>query len=283
MKKLFNCFVILFILLSAKQAFTDSAAGGVKEGNRLFKEEKLDEAIEKYSQAREESPDSDIVNFNLGTAQYKKGQYQEAINSFTNALQTDDKKLEAKATYNLANSKYKMGSLQTDSNLNGAASLYREALDYYKRSIELNGKDKDARYNHEIVEKQLKILLDRIKNQQQKQNQEQDENQKQDESPEGEKEDKSGKGQQEQNNNQEGDKQEASKNEPGEQQDPGGSQADSKEPSREKETNNEGGDETVGMSPEEARMLLESYGQEEAREKVNKQMRGRYRGVLKDW
>lgn len=278
MKQLFNCLVILLILLSAGQAFPDSVAEDVNEGNRLFNKEKLDEAIEHYSQARVESPDSDIVNFNLGTAQYKKGQYQEAINSFTNALQTDDKKLEAKATYNLANSKYKLGSLQSDGDLNSAASLYREALDYYKRSIELNTKDKDARHNHEIVEKQLKILLDRMKNQQQEQNQEQDENQEGEEQKS--QSDGSKKGQ---NRKQGDDKQKAGKDEAGEQQEHGESQTDSGEFSDETEHDREGREETAGMSPEEAHMLLESYGQEEAREQVNTQMRGRYKGVLKDW
>ena len=37
------------------------------------------------------------------------------------------------------------------------------------------------------------------------------------------------------------------------------------------------------MSPEEARMLLEAYGQDEAREEVNQKLRGRHGEVLKNW
>ncbi|MCK5504413.1 MAG: hypothetical protein KAJ10_04590, partial [Thermodesulfovibrionia bacterium] len=37
------------------------------------------------------------------------------------------------------------------------------------------------------------------------------------------------------------------------------------------------------MSPEEARMMLEAYGQEEGREGMKKPGRRRFKGVLRDW
>jgi tetratricopeptide (TPR) repeat protein len=202
---------------------------------------------------------------------YKKGDYQNAIDAFTRALVTDDEELEANANYNIANSKYRLGNLRVNTDLAGAVNHYREALDYYKRAIEIDQDDSDAKYNHELVEKKLKVLLDRLKNQpEQGQGEEesQDQNQvKQDQQSAAE----SGDSEQ---------KEETSgtdeRGETGiEQQDyvnEGEGQAEVRSPD----------DETDEMSPEEARMLLDAYGEEEALQ-MKKNRQGYYDGVLKDW
>jgi len=174
MKKMYSIITIsFFLLVLPSSVLAASAAKDVKEGNKLYQQEKYDKAAEKYSQAKEESPDSEIIHFNLGAALYKKGQYKEAVEATTKALSTEDRELEAKAVYNLANSTYKLGSQLAASDLNSAIGMYREALDYYKRAIELDGSDKEAKYNHELVERKLKVLLDQLKNQQQQQDHDQ--------------------------------------------------------------------------------------------------------------
>ena len=280
MKKIYSLTLISFLLLFLPSAvLASSAAQEVKEGNSLYEQEKYDDALEKYSSAQTELPESDIVNFNIGTAMYKKGQYNEAFDAFTRALNTEDREIEEKAIFNMANSKYQLGIQQTETDLNSAVPLYRESLDYYKRAIELNEKDKDAKYNHELVERQLKILLDKIKNQPPPEQDDQ----------EGDSEDKK--------ESQESESSEETQDGGQEQQDPqqsqeaGDEETDSTEGQEEmagdEGTEEEGkpmnGDgEAREMSPEEARMLLEAYGQEEAREEMKKG-RSRSRGVLKDW
>ncbi|HDK81637.1 MAG TPA: tetratricopeptide repeat protein, partial [Nitrospirae bacterium] len=169
MNKIYSIIVISFSLLFLSSAvLASSAAKEVKEGNHLYKQKKYDDALGKYSSAKTELPDSDIINFNIGAAMYKKGDFQNAVEAFTRALVTEDKELEARANYNIANSKYSLANLKINTDPSGAASLYREALDYYKRAIELNQDDTEAKYNHELVEKKLKVLLDRLKNQPEK-------------------------------------------------------------------------------------------------------------------
>jgi len=51
----------------------------------------------------------------------------------TKAVPQSDTELESKIYYNIGNSKYRQGNL-------------RESLDYYKKALELNPKDDDARY-----------------------------------------------------------------------------------------------------------------------------------------
>jgi Ca-activated chloride channel family protein len=268
------CFLIPCYALAA------SPANDIKDGNRSYTQGDYEKALEQYQAAEEASPDSDIVNFNIGAAHYKKGQYKEAIDSFTKALNTEDKKTESDAIYNIANARYKLGSVNAENDVNSAVSLYRESLDYYKRAIELDEGNGDAKYNHELVERELKVLLDKLKNQEQQQDdqdKEQDndnkEEQKSDSKESESNESKADEKQQEQDarNDQEmkedkGDQQQTAGEDPGQEQEAG----------RQEERND-------GMSPEEAKMLLEAFGEEEARDAVKKQKGARYPRVLKDW
>lgn len=279
---------ILIIILSAycilhtANFSLASATADIREGNKLYKQEKYSEAADSYNQALKQSPDSDIAHFNLGDALYKKGQYNEAIDAFTKALSTDNKTLEAKTIYNLANSKYKLGTQAADSDLNSAISMYREALDYYKRAIEMKEGDKDAKYNHELVEKKLKVLLDRAKNQQQNQDKDKDKDQdKKDKQDSKQSQDKSDK-------QKEGEKQQADQKK---QQGAEGKDADakedkgksaSKEEGKEAQPAGTGKDDSKGMTPEEARMLLDAYGQEGTIDDKH-EVRGYSGEVLKDW
>lgn len=136
--------------------------GLIRQGNKLYKQGKIEEAIQKYNEAELKAPDSDIINFNLGAAYYKKGDYQKAIEHFTKALVSEKRSLESDALYNIGNAKYKLGKLKENTQLSLAADLMRESLEYYKRALELNPKNKDARFNYEVVEKELKALLDKL-------------------------------------------------------------------------------------------------------------------------
>jgi len=280
MKKIYSLTLIsLFLLFLPSAVPAASVSKGISEGNSFYNEGKYDEAIEKYNEAMEESPDSDIANYNSGAAFYKKGQFNEAFNAFTRALNTEDLEIEEKAIYNMANSKYQLGIQQTETDVNSAVALYRESLDYYKRAIELNENDKDAKYNHELVERQLKILLDKIKNQppQEQDDQEQDgEENKDSQEPQSSDETQDGsQAEQDQQSGQEAEDEETDSTE-------GREEITGEEGTAEEGEPENGEGEAQEMSPEEARMLLEAYGQEEAREEMKKG-RSQYKGVLKNW
>jgi Ca-activated chloride channel family protein len=246
-------------------------------------EQTIDSDLEKYEKAVEKDPDSDIANYNLGTAYYRKGEYEKSLESFMKSLNTEDRDIEARAIYNMANSKYKMGSMQADKDLNGAIEHYKESLEYYKRAMELDESDRDAKYNHELIEQKIKILMDKMKNQQQQQDQ--DQNQDGDENKDKENQEGQNKeGQQEQS---EDEKQQSSdKEQSGEEKEKGEngeSGADQEQGEQEMESAGKEDEASEQMSPDEARMLLEAYGQDEAREEVNQKLRGRHGEVLKNW
>jgi len=59
--------------------------------------------------------------------------------------------------------------------------------------------------------------------------------------------------------------------------------ADREQPEQEMQSAGKEDESSEQMSPEEARMLLEAYGQDEARDEVKQKMKGRYGEVLRDW
>jgi len=279
-------FIILCIFASANLpcfAATD-AKKNVKEANKLYQKGKLDEALQKYNDASVALPDSDIVNFNMGAALYKKEDYQKATDAFTKVLTSEDKKLEADALYNLGNCKYKLGKLKENTDLSTTVAHLRESLDYYKKAVELDQKNTDARFNHEFVERELKILLDKLKQQQSNQNKQKEQEQQQEEQKQGTcstgkeqgKEDKekeeSAQGKEQQQQEKEGQE--------------GQLQQEEKQQKEEQAAAEEAQQEEQGkeLSEEGARALLERYGQDEATPDYrDKGARSYEREVLKDW
>jgi tetratricopeptide (TPR) repeat protein len=256
-----------------------TAAAKVKQANRLYSQEKFDEALQKYNEALSDKPDSTLIHFNSGTALYKKKDYEKAILEFTKALVTDNLEMEAASNYNIGNCKYRQGKLKINTDLTQAVQLYREALDYYKRAIELNQKNENAKFNHEFVEKELKILLDKLKQQPQQSKQKQQQHQKgSSDEQERQQQEQTQAAQVDSLSQQQQQEQQKAEAKMGE-----GEEEKTEQPQQQKvdeEQKKEG-----EMSEEEARMILEQYGRED-RSPLNMQQqseRGYYPEVLKDW
>ncbi len=263
-----------------------SAKKSVREANKLYQRGKIDEASQRYNDASVSLPDSDIVNFNIGATLYKKEDYQKATDAFTKALTSDNKKIEADALYNLGNCKYKLGKLKENTDLSATVGLLRESLDYYKRAVELDQKNTDARFNHEFVERELKVLLDKLKSQgssedkQKNQQEKQQEQQKQANGTTGKEQAKDEKEKEQSTQAQEQEKQQQEKEKEGQ-------AASQQEEKKEAQATKEGAQqEEQGreLSEEGAHAILERYGQEETTPNYEDRRTGAYdREVSKDW
>src|SRR3989338_9175889 len=144
---------ILFALSIFVDAAFASVRGDVKKANLLYNDKKYDEAIKRYEAALNKNGGSGLVNFNLGGALYKKGLHNKSIDAFNKAIASGRSGLIAAADYNIGNSLYRIGSSKGSSDARGR---YEAALQFYKRSIDLNPKDRDAKFNYEFVERKLK-------------------------------------------------------------------------------------------------------------------------------
>jgi tetratricopeptide (TPR) repeat protein len=153
-------------LLFSISAFAQGGYKQVSEGNKLFAEEKYDEANNKYRDALIENPESPILHYNLGDVQYKKSNYEEALKSYEKALSSDDILLQSKSYYNMGNTLYRLGQLP-------------ESILAYKKALELNPDDEDAKYNLEYVRAKLKDMAQKQPQQNQQQQQQDQQNQEQ--------------------------------------------------------------------------------------------------------
>lgn len=172
MKKLF-LLIYLSLFLAESCALAAVPKKEVKRGNSLFSKGNYKDALKQYEDALVKSPDSDVVNYNLGAALYKTEDYEAAINHFEKSLSTENKVLEKKSSYNIGNAKYKFGITKEESNLEAAVALVEQSLPSYERALELDPKDEDAKYNYEFVKKELERLKEKLKKEEKAQSQKQ--------------------------------------------------------------------------------------------------------------
>ncbi|MFH1856518.1 MAG: tetratricopeptide repeat protein [Candidatus Omnitrophota bacterium] len=309
MKKIFYTGLILILLASPSFAAA-KAKKAVKEGNILYNKGKFDEALEEYEDAFSVSPDSDIVNFNLGAALYKTRDYQLAAGKFERVLVTPDKNLEEKANYNIANAKYKLGIAKEDEDLSLATDLVKQAGHHYERALELDPEDEDAKYNYDFVKEELKRLEEKQKQQQKEQskseqNKDKAEEQKKEEQKEqqvaGQESQEAEQKQSEQKQAEEKESQEQKTQEQRQEEEQQKAQAEEKKKAEEEKEGSqksaaeqakekaagavEGKAENKEMSKDQALMLLDSYRQEdEPRELYKEKVPVRDFGpVPRDW
>ncbi|MEW6040425.1 MAG: VWA domain-containing protein [Elusimicrobiota bacterium] len=111
----------------------------IKKGNKHYNKGQYEEALERYTEAGIKAPGSPVVHFNSGDALYKIENHQDALKEFNTALgKTRDRKLQSKIYYNIGNSFFKQGKPD-------------DALKNYKKSLDLNPKDEDAKYNIALI------------------------------------------------------------------------------------------------------------------------------------
>ncbi len=202
--------IIIFVTPFIIQALSVNASAAsvikdVDEGNLLYNDKKYEDAIEKYRRALEARPDSNVIFFNLGNGYYKKGNYKNATESFDKVLSSESKEptqdIEAKTNYNIGNSIYRKGENLELMKPEKALSFYSRTLECYKRAMDLDPEDEDAKFNYEFVAKKMQSLSNKMKQEKkeekkekQKQEQQEQEQKKQGEKGDEQEQDRGAKG-----------------------------------------------------------------------------------------
>lgn len=283
MKKI--VFILGILLCFVPSAFA-SKEGQVKKGNALYHKGQFDASIQEYEKALKSSPESPEINFNLGTALYKDERYVDAVAPLQKGLLSHDPEVKKKAQFNLGNAYYGLGLQVEDKKVDEAIQVLEESLRQFETLMNVNDKDQDARYNHDVVKKKLEEL--KKKQQQQKQNQKDQQQKAQNEQSEqqqqnpqnSEKKDDSSASQQ--NSGQ--DQKPEEKNQKEDQQNSGNSEPQHQTgQSKDKSENQQ--PKPGEMTKEEAKMLLRQFEQNEQPQSLLNFQKGsgEERPVLKDW
>ena len=154
---------------------------GQDKGKKAYEEGHYDEARVYYEHVLKNRKKDDGAQFGLGVTAYQQKDMETAARALNNAMNSDDKSLASKAMYNLGNMFRDQQKME-------------ESLALYRKAIELDPTDEDAKVNYELLKQ---VLQQQEQQQQDKQNQEQDQ-EKQDQ----QKQDQDSEGQNEQNKNQ---------------------------------------------------------------------------------
>ena len=148
-KVLFKFFLLFFVSISI----------GADKGIDHYNNNEFEKARQYYESVIMDRNDDPAANFGLGSTAFQQQDYAAAMKGFETALGTDNDKLKSSAYYNMANILAQNQRLE-------------ESLAFFRKSLELNPSDLDAKINYELIKFQL---------QQQQQQQNQDQNQNQDE------------------------------------------------------------------------------------------------------
>ncbi len=120
----------------------------LKAGNEAYALGNYDAAHAAFQQATLENVDTPVAPYNLGTALYKKGRFNEATLAFQESLskhsgQTDELPDLAAIHYNLGNTQFKSGDLG-------------RAIESYKHALRLDPQDVDAQHNLALAQQLLR-------------------------------------------------------------------------------------------------------------------------------
>ena len=131
---------------------------GQDKGKKAYEEGHYDEARVYYEHVLKNRKKDDGAQFGLGVTAYQQKDMETAARALNNAMNSDDKSLASKAMYNLGNMFRDQQKME-------------ESLALYRKAIELDPTDEDAKVNYELLKQ---VLQQQEQQQQEKQNQEQD-------------------------------------------------------------------------------------------------------------
>lgn len=152
--------LVLMLVLSTGVG-AQSASELIARGNDAYYNNDFKQAMEHYYDAEIELPESPLLQYNLAGALVGQEKYEEALDKYGKALNTEDMRQVAHTHYNMGNTQLHMQE-------------YEKAIESYQKSLEIDPSDQDAKFNLELARKLLKEQMER-----QEQNPEGDQKQEQ--------------------------------------------------------------------------------------------------------
>ena len=166
------------LLLAAGSASAQKAErSNIRQGNRLYRNEKYTESEIAYRKGLTVNPRSVEAAYNLGNALYKQKKYPEAAEQYMQIVGRREQLL----ADNPANGRRLAEVYHNLGNIQMQGKDYAKSVEAYKQSLRLNPKDDETRYNLALAQKLLKNQQQQQEQQQQQQKEDKRENKTQQE------------------------------------------------------------------------------------------------------
>ena len=143
----------MLVLLFAVSSF--AAAPGLD----AYRNDNYTEAYQQFEKTLKEHPNThaaDRIEFDAGTAAYKLGNYNQALEWFSRSLLSQDKSLQEKSHYNIGRTLEERADL-AETNEKTLGDL-RNAQSHYEEALKLDPNDERAKANLEEVKKKIERL-----------------------------------------------------------------------------------------------------------------------------
>jgi Ca-activated chloride channel family protein len=121
-------------------------------------------ATRDYAAAAQHDPKTPVLQFNVGAAAYRAGQFPQAAQAFqasiNRSVSGDSKRLaeQEDAYYNLGNTLYRTGQGTLQSSQQQTLQTWQQAVKAYDTALELRADDADAKYNRDLVKRKIDEL-----------------------------------------------------------------------------------------------------------------------------
>src|SRR5205814_6584581 len=141
------------LLIFARPAF------GAATGLNLYREGKYNDAYKSFQEDLQSHPDSsqkEKIEFDAGAAAFKMGDYNKALQSFSNALLSSDKGLQENSHFNLGRTLEDRADM--DQTNETTLKDLTDAASHYESTLRLNPKNEAAKANLEEVKKKIERL-----------------------------------------------------------------------------------------------------------------------------
>src|SRR5437588_536968 len=141
------------ILIFARPAF------GTATGLNLYREGKYNDAYKSFQEDLQAHPDSsekEKIEFDAGAAAFKMNDYNKALQSFSNALLSPNKRLQENSHFNLGRTLEDRADL--DQTNETTLKDLTDAASHYESTLQLNPKNEAAKANLEEVKKKIERL-----------------------------------------------------------------------------------------------------------------------------
>lgn len=168
----------LMTLPRAAHASVPAAETAYQRGNYAL-------ARKEYEASARSKPAEAQLQFNVGAAAYKSGDFSTAAAAFKSALKTGEPPVQQSAYYNLGNTQYRIGQRAQQSQSQQTMESWQSAVKSYDAALEMRPGDADAKFNRDLVRRRLAQL-------QQQQSQKPQEQQSQKQQDHGEQQEQSG-------------------------------------------------------------------------------------------